>query len=52
MRKQKLAVMADIIHGDIFGKASLIAVFITPWRADRLPTPKTNNMRKNSIAKS
>lgn len=52
MKKLAVAVRADTFQGAIFGNASRIAVFITPCRADKLPTPRTKNIRKNKRAKS
>lgn len=46
------AVPAEIIQDAIDGKASLMTVLRQFCKATKLPTPNTNNMKKNRMAKS
>ena len=51
-RNPTTAVQKDTCHVFKCGKASRMTVKAQPLRAIRLPTPSTNNMKKNKIAKS
>lgn len=52
MANPPIAVVKETCHGFNDGKLSIITVNVHPCNATKLPTPNTNNITKNNIAKS